>query len=57
MGLLVHWDVLFTYYTASLAPDLGVGHGGDGHLHQLIGLSAPRAERAPARHHGLARDV
>ena len=39
--------------TASLAPDLGVGHGGDGDLLQAAGLTAPRADGAPPGHHRL----
>ena len=67
IGLLVHWwskvdtkvflQQMLGWQCVYDSLHLGVGHGGDGHLHQLLGLSAPRGERAPAGHHGLARDV
>ena len=44
-------DNLFLKLT--LAPDLGVGHGGDGHLLQAAGLAAPRGEGTPPGHHRL----
>ena len=44
-------DNLFLQLTQ--AADLGVGHGGDGHLLQAAGLAAPRAEGPPPGHHRL----